>query len=153
MIRTSLIFLLLAFAHSVAAEQPWGVLKEQDGIVVEYRSIQRERELVEFRATTMIDARLSSLVQVIADVSAAPDWVYRVESAEPLERISDTERYTYLKHSMPLYLKDRDSILHSWILQDPTTLTVSIRGESAAHRLPESPDFVRISSGESNWTT
>jgi len=80
-----------------------------------------------------------------------PDWVYRTEKVVALREISHKEVYAYTIHTMPFPFKKRDSIVHSFIEQDPRTLAVTIRGKGEPEYIPTEREFVRITTVESFW--
>jgi hypothetical protein len=104
-----------------------------------------------FRATTVIDARLSSLAAVLLDNSRTPDWVYRAREAVLLSADGPTRGVTLVVTAMPFPLSDRESIVAWEITQDPPTLAVTVSGHSAPEALPPHPDRVRMPTFESRW--
>lgn len=122
--------------------------KEAD-VAVYYRTLKSGN--IEFRGVTKISASLNSLVSLLHDVESMPEWVYNVERASVLEKVSDVEGYSYVLNRAHFPFSKRDSVIHTMISQDPITLAVTIDGQSAADFIPASPDYVRLTLVKSFW--
>ena len=123
-----------------------------DDIVIFYRKLPLKTTPLESKGVTHIKAKLSSLVAVIRDVESMHEWVYQVKSAEIDEIVNDTERYTYIVHNSPFWgLDERDSIVHSYVTQNPDTLEVQFRGKAAPNKRKKDGRYERIVSGMSTW--
>jgi len=68
------------------------------------------------------------------------------------ELVSDTERYTYIVYKSPFWgIGERDCVIHSEIMQDAGTLTVTFTGESVPDKMERNTKYVRITGGISIW--
>ena len=112
---------------------------------------QRPDGVPAFRATTVIDARLSSLAAVLLDSSRAAEWVYRLREATLLRTEGPTRGVTLVVTSLPFPLKDRESVVAWEMTQDPGTLAVTVTCRAAADSPPKHPDRVRMSVFDSRW--
>ena len=155
--KISAIFLVVLCTDlffSIALAEGWSLYKnsKSDNIKISYRKVPSQQLMVEFKGETKVRAKLSSLVSVIRDWKAMNQWVYKVKKAEILELVSDTERYTYIIHKSPLWgFDERDSIVHSFVKQDPRTLEVVFHGEAAPNKKKIDDRYERIVSGKSTW--
>jgi hypothetical protein len=104
-----------------------------------------------FRATTVVDARLSSLTAVLLDTARAPEWVYRLREAVLLRAEGPTRGVTLVVTSLPFPLKDRESVVAWEVTQDPHSLVVTVACRAAADAPPVHPDRVRMAVFESRW--
>lgn len=145
--------LLLAAAAAVLADDADGWQLRQEDPQTETRVWTRERPegLPEFRAATIIPARLASLAAVLLDPTRTQDWVYRAREAVLLSSDGPTRGVTLVVTAMPLPLSDRESIVDWAMTQDPQTLVVTMAGHSVPDRLPPHPDRVRMPGFESRW--
>ena len=153
--RVALILLTLFLSTSaLRAEketEEWELIKEDEvhGITVYYRTLSTGN--VEFKGVTYINCSLNSCVALFSDVDTMPEWAYRTEKVVRLKEISDREVYAYTIHTMPFPFEKRDSIVHSFLEQDPKTLAVTIRGKGEPTFIPRKEGFVRITAIESFW--
>lgn len=112
---------------------------------------ERPGGVLAFRATTVIDARLSSLAAVLLDNTRTPEWVYRAREAVLLRSDGPTRGVTQVITAMPFPLSDRESVVAWELTQDPQTLAVAVSGHSIPDVLPPHPDRVRMPLIESRW--
>ena len=110
-----------------------------------------------FRASTRVKCRLSSLVALLLDRSAMPEWVYRTRSVRSLHQEGPTQGVSMVVTAMPWPLDDREAVVSWQLFQSPTTGVVTIRGghvEPAGQPwLPApAPGRVRMPSFGSQWT-
>lgn len=104
-----------------------------------------------FYAVTTVEARLTTLVAVLTDVAAMPEWVYRVQSSRLLRQQGPRENWIYTVNQMPYPFHDRDAVLHSRYRQDPKTLTITIDTEAVPGWVKRVPGRVRIPRMNSQW--
>lgn len=155
--RLIIVFIIMFAAGSLCARADdvingsWELVKDfkEEDIKIFYR--KTESGNIEFRGVTEIKSSLSSFVALVRDTKSMPRWVYRMKRAKTLARISQYERYIYMINSAPLCFKDRDSIVHSTLEQDPNTLSITIRGEAAPDYIDRKDDYERVTSGISFW--
>ncbi len=148
-------YLLLIFIISMypAISMGWELKRNDSDIEIYYREVERKGVFfTEFKAITNIDTNLSTLATVLRDVESLQEWVYMVESAEA-KKINEFERYTHIMNKKPFpFFSKRDSVVHSTIQQDKTTLIVTIRGTASPDSFCEKIEgIVRIMSGEAMW--
>lgn len=145
--------LLVAATQSVPQEDPtWRLRTEDADLPARVYLRDRPGAAPAFRATTVIDARLSALATVLLDASRTQDWVYRVRHAELLQSEGPNRGITLVITGMPFPLADRESVVSWEMTQDPQTLVVSLKGQQAPHAPPSHPARVRMPVFESLWT-
>ena len=83
-----------------------------------------------FRASTRVKARLSSLVALLLDRAAMPEWVYRTRSVRSLQQDGPQQGVSLVVTAMPWPLDDREAVVSWQLLQVPATAVVSINGHS-----------------------
>ena len=103
----------------------------RDGIKV-YTFQHEGSEFTTFKAQTHIKASLDSLLAVIFDNEACPEWVYACNDAFIIKKINFNERIHYQVSDIPFPFIDREFIFHSKMQQNPSTKTVIISMSSKA---------------------
>ncbi len=134
-----------------AQDAPWRLRLTDESTGTQVFLRERGTELPAFRATTRIDARVASLVAVLLDTDAMPEWVYRTRRVLRIEAASPTQGVSQVITAMPWPLLDREAIVSWQLTQDPATCAVRIEGRSAPERLPPAPELVRMPSFASRW--
>ena len=140
-------FILWSFLGAVHAE--WELRKEEKGIRVYTRSVPGS-QLRAFKGTVKIKASLASVLGVLDDTAACPEWVHRCKSGKVLERKSFTDVYTYKVTDMPFPTKDRDIVIHKVITQDPKSKAITIRNTAVPDFIPKTRN-VRIEKSEGSY--
>ncbi len=137
---------------AAAQDAPWRLHLTDESTGTQVFLRERGTELPAFRATTRIDARVASLVAVLLDTDAMPEWVYRTRRVLRIEAASPTQGVSQVITAMPWPLLDREAIVAWTLKQDPATCAVDIEGRSAPERLPPTTGLVRMPSFASRWT-
>lgn len=113
--RPLLVFLFAlstsGFTGTAAAAEAWHLEKADQGVKVYLRDYP-DSSIPEFKAVTRISASMGSILAVLLDVSAYPEWVHRCREAVSLEVVSNREQYIYQVNTLP-FARDRDIILHA----------------------------------------
>jgi len=143
---------LSAAFRAAAADEGWKRVEKKDdgGVAVVYRKTDDGH--LQYRASARLETSLSAIIAVFRDVEAIPEWFDRTRMAELVEARSATEYFVRSVHDAPFPVMDRDAVVHTTIVQDPETLTVTVRGVSAPDRLPEVKGLVRVPDMDSEWT-
>ena len=103
----------------------------KDGIKI-YTFKHKGSEFTTFKALTHIKASLDSLLAVLLDNEACPEWVYACDDAFTIEHISFNERVHYQVSDIPFPFTDREFIFHSIMNQNPATKSIIISMSSHA---------------------
>lgn len=133
-----------------AAETDWTLAKDKDGVKVYTRLIEGS-PLKEFRGITHIKTSVTSLVSLIDDPEACPDWMHNCREQEILERPNLKEKYSYNHVGAPWPVKDRDMVVHSYIEQDPETYRVHVKLNATQDYMAEKKGLVRITNMYGYW--
>lgn len=144
--------LLLLLPRLLPAEEGWRKAAEgaDKKIVVYTRSVEGS-PLKAFRGVTRVKATLGSLINLVKDVDAFPEWMYNAKSAKVLVQISDTERFVYTTQKSPWPVTDRDMVVYSKLEQDPDTRQVTINLEARPREYPEQEGYVRVPAMIGKW--
>lgn len=149
--RLLLMALLLASPLAGAADAEWKLEKDTAGVQVYTRPVDGW-SIREMRGVARIDARLSSVVAVINDVSALHELSDVVARAEVQKHESDTRYQVYSQMKMPWPVSNRDILNQRTITQDPATLVVTITDTATEDQLAVKKDYVRILKSRQTWT-
>ncbi|MCC7507373.1 MAG: hypothetical protein IT259_18855 [Saprospiraceae bacterium] len=144
-----LLLLCLVMAYTAAAAQNWKLKTETDGMKVYYRSTDAGHEI---KLVTNLSTRLSALAALFNNVPDYPRWGYKVQNSRLLQRVSPTEFYFYQEFDFPWPLTDRDAVMHTRIIQDPTTRVITLYSNAQPDYLAESPNLVRVKKAQVRWT-
>ena len=135
---------------SAQYNEGWELKKNTDGIQVYYREAP-DSPIKELRITMKVEASLSTIIAVLYDVEAYPDWVYSCVESKVVKHLSDKEMYYYNLIDFPWPMSDRDLIAYSNLQQDPHTHVVTTHSTSAHQLEPERDGLVRISLVDIKW--
>ena len=148
----SLVLLSFSFLSPTSpASSEWVFKKERSGIKVFTRDVQGSN-LKELKITLQVEATLSSIATLIADVPAYQNWVYKCALSRPLQKIDDENSIEYFLIDFPWPMSDRDLVTRSVLKQDSISkvLTSVTIGNAQLH--PMQPDFIRITDHINTWT-
>lgn len=145
-----LLLLLVATSPAWSADPGWRLEKDEKGIQIHTRAVEGW-SIREIRAVTRYQGRLSSLVAVIDDAGAAPQLNEFVENSSVERRESETRYQTYSQTRMPWPLTDRDVLMQRQIVQDRSSLAVTITDAALDNVKPVQKDFVRIVRSRQEW--
>jgi len=140
------------FTSIVNAAEDWELRRDREGVQVYTRSVEGSPYKA-VRASTLVEnVTLSSLVALVGDAEACPNWADRCTESYVYERISETEYYVYIHNSMPFPAKDRDIVsLVKWT-QDPTTYEVVMRSTATTGIVDEKQGRLRLEQANASWT-
>jgi hypothetical protein len=144
-----LIALLLTATLSVSADD-WKLERDRSGIKVYTRRVEGIA-FKQYKGIVTLKAPLPTVIAVIEDVDAAPEWVDSCERMELVERVSPTESYTYNYVPAPWPVKDRDAVVHNRITQDEKTYVVTIKQTAKPDKKARIKKAVRVERIEGLW--
>mgnify|MGYP001596581399 CR=1 FL=1 len=138
-VAMALLAAALAWAEepTTAPEPQWEVVSTDDGVVTERREWP-DSPMVEFRGTTVIDARLSKIVSVLTDTGRKLEWIDRAVAAKDLQVFSMLERIEYNRSSAPWPVRDRDFVFRAQATLDVPQRTLFVTLKSVEH--PDMPE-------------
>ncbi|MES2917893.1 MAG: hypothetical protein V4729_04665 [Pseudomonadota bacterium] len=145
-----LLALLLALAPAAQAED-WILARTDD--VRDIRVYLRDTpgsNYKRFYATTRVPASLSSVVAVLSDVPAMPQWITRLKSARLLRRDANREAWVHGVYRLPYPFLEREAVLHSVLRQDKAGV-VEIITRAEPGLVPANPKRVRLGDMHSVW--
>lgn len=110
---------------AVSSEYDWKLVRDEDGIQVYLQKYWADN-IKAFQGVVYIHSSIDSILAVILNVKACPDWVHNCKQPRVLKRQSFSESYHYQIHSLPFPAKDREFILHSKVSRSAKTGAISI---------------------------
>lgn len=131
------------------AQEEWELKKDDDGIKVYTRYIEGS-DIKAFRAETVVEGKLSSLVAILKDVDTYPELFNSNERADLIEE-SDTSVLYYSQTAVPWPLKDRDGVYLTRFSQHYGNKEVTALVESAEGIRPENEGYVRVIKANGFW--
>ena len=145
-------FLLFLCSFNAKAQEigPWELKKNKNGIEVYVRD-NSDSPIKELKMKFNVEASMSAIVELLLDVPAIPDWVYKCPEAYTIKKINDQVEVYYNLVDFPWPLSDRDLIVKNTLTQD--SLTKMVRSESfvSEGHLPEKEGIVRIKKTHLWW--
>jgi len=143
------IFCLLAVV-ATAQEAKWELKKDKNDIKIYVREAP-DSPFKELSMKFNVDASMSSIVALLQDIEAIPDWVYKCEESYVVKEINTEEEYYYNLIDFPWPLSDRDFVVRSKLSQDPITKVMRSESWVVDDMLPEKDGVVRITSMHLWW--
>jgi hypothetical protein len=139
---------------SAAAEQQeaeWILAKDQQGVRIYTREVAGV-DFKAFKGVTTLKTSLASLVALVMDAEASPQWIKNCSESEVLERIHRHETYTYSLSEAPWPVKDRDSIIHNVVSQAQGSRVVTIKQTGKPDYIKAKKNIIRVKQIKSIWT-
>jgi len=119
------LFLFLLPGSIYSSSFDWTLERDENGIKVYLKEFWAEK-IKAFRGVVTINASVDSLLAVITDIDACPDWVQHCQNPLMLERINFSECYHYLIHNLPFPVVNREFILYTKISRDPASGAITV---------------------------
>lgn len=152
--KTFLLSFLFLTTTAIAQQDPestWDLKRDRDGIQVFTRKVDGS-PYDAVRAEMLVEeVRLSSMVALILDAEACPQWADRCSESYVHEHISDTEQLIYTLNDLPFPVKDRDVMSRVTWSQDPQTGAVSMHSQPAAGVIEERKGALRLENANVSW--
>jgi hypothetical protein len=103
-----------------------------------------------FYATTRVKASLSSIVAVLSDVPAMPEWVARMRAARMLKRDANREVWVHGVYQLPYPFVEREAVLHATLSQKKSGV-VEVVTHAVGGMVGRHPKRVRLTNMHSIW--
>ena len=130
--------------------QPWEMVKEDQHLMVYARKAEHSK-IKEIKVETEVTGSLSSVIAVLRDIDAYPDWIYNLKSARQLPQATAQENFYYSEIKFPWPLSNRDYIARSQLVQDTLSRAITIDVVGLPEELPKNKGIVRIPEMRINW--
>lgn len=103
-----------------------------------------------FYATTRVKASLSSIVTVLSDVPAMPQWIARMKAARLLKRQANREIWVHGIYTLPYPFQEREAVLQSTLVQHDNGV-VEIETRARGGMIQPHPKRLRLMNMYSLW--
>ena len=141
---------LLCGSVSAAADYPWELQKDEEGITVYTRKVEGS-PVLEFRGETIIDVPVEKAAAFYEQENRITEWFHRAKESRLIKKVSDTESLVYFAADLPWPFFDRDGIYQRMRSVDPATGAVIYELHSAPDDYPPQKRRVRIVYLDAEW--
>lgn len=146
--------LLLLPLSLLASANDWELVRQdtQRNIKV-YTRAQNHSSYDEFYAQTVVPQPVATVVAVLSDINAWPQWLARIKEVKLLKKEND-RRWLYLVYKLPYPFIERDAILYSYVTTLPKNQGVVIDTMALrSYPLPfvQTSKRVRLTDLNSTW--
>ena len=147
----SLLITLFLFAVTYAQTSEWELKRDRDGIAVYTRSVEGSPYKEVQSVGQISNVTLSSLVALIEDFAACPNWADKCAESYLVERESPTQALVYTHNDMPFPVSDRDVVAKVRWQQDPDSLSVTITSTAVAGAVESIKGRLRLTNANASW--
>lgn len=149
--KSWLIYIFCSLAVvSTAQEAKWELKKDKNDVKIYVREA-KDSPFKELSMKFTVDASMSTIVALLQDVEAIPEWVYKCEEAYVVKEINNEEEYYYNLIDFPWPMSDRDFVLRSKLTQNPVTKIMRSESWAVEDMLATKDGVIRISSMHLWW--
>ncbi|NNC98963.1 MAG: hypothetical protein HKN85_02150 [Gammaproteobacteria bacterium] len=139
----------LASAQVNGVDYQWEEKKKDNGITI-YTSPVEGSPFKAVRGEMVITGTVVSLVALVEDMPACPDWAALCRESRVEKRISETESYAYIYNDLPFPVSDRDVYTHVVWTIEPGSGKVSMTSIATEGGTPATK-AVRLENAMSQW--
>lgn len=147
----SLIVGLFFLIPSSFASEDWDLRKNKKDVQVYTRKVEGAAIKAAKVEVVVEGYSLSSLVSLLMDVEACPEWADRCAESYVHEKLSDTESYVYIHNAMPYPIRDRDVLTHVMWSQNPSDYSVEMLSIAEDGILPHKKRRLRLTEAQTTW--
>ena len=135
------------------ADDGWGLSREDASRQIKvYTRAQADSDYDEFRAEMLVPQSIDTVVAVLRDIPAWPEWIARIRKVKLLRHEGESN-WVYVVYKLPYPFKERDTVLQSLLRREGKNGVVTIR--SMAVRNPPIPELdgkrVHLYELQSTW--
>lgn len=113
----------MAFSLSAVAED-WEVAREDSARLIRVYTRARDvSDYDEFRAEMRVPQPPATVVAVLSDLNAWPEWIARIRKVKRLRHEGDSN-WVYVVYKLPYPFKERDTVLRSTLSREKSGVTV-----------------------------
>lgn len=146
--------LVLCFAPITLAstnDSQWQIEEDKDGITVFSRSVPYS-EFKELRGEMTVNTKIESLVELMKNIEACPEWIHNCKEGKVLKEINPpAERINYNLIKAPWPLNDRDLVIRSKVSLSKSTNVVKIVMKGEETFIPPQKGRIRIKNFKGHW--
>jgi hypothetical protein len=145
----SLVVFVSGVSHGQGSD--WDLERDREGIQVFTRPVAGS-PYKEVKSVSLIKGvSLTSLVALIEDAQACPQWADKCAESFLVERLSETVSLVYTHNDMPFPVTDRDVVARVIWTQDPKSLQVTMKSSAVSDGVEEKRGRLRLKQANATW--
>lgn len=148
MMRFSVLTLLLCASAAQAAERPWQLEREEDGVSVYLADVPGSKYKA-YRGVVTIKGDLAAVQAAQEDVAGACAWIFSCQQQRLLDTKGNVSEL-YTRFEMPWPVEARDSVIQVTTRTDADGSVTRLL-KAVPERLPEEKGFVRVPRVDGEW--
>jgi len=133
--------IVLFLSFQLSAQEPWELVKENDGIQVFTRK-NPGMSFKEFRAVMQMESSIEDFLSVMYDIESLPVWGHDMKEAKLIDRPDESRQTYYAVAKAPWPYKDRDAVYSNIFSWDKTTKTLEVGIEILKRENNTESDYV-----------
>jgi len=146
---TLLLFIsFISSSFTVLQSREWKKAYDKKGILIYTRSTSSGFK--EFRAITTINKPMKSVLAVMKDYKAHPEWMLAIKECEKIKQVNSCTRYLYYMIRLPWPLSNRDLVSKSSFSAQKDG-SVLMRMEAAPTKKAKVKKRIRIKKAKGYW--
>lgn len=146
-----LIFItVVTTANVLAQKKKWELVEKNDFMKI-YSRMPESSSFKELKINLIINAPLSSIVAVLDNVSAYPDWIYSCTESYFVKEKKEGHSIYYILLDLPWPLSDRDIVSKSHMKQNSKNLKITINTKNISGKVKKKEDVVRVPKNIIKW--
>ena len=151
-LKAMAVCLLLLSSAALSAQEDWELRRDEHGVQVFTREADNAR-FDEIRVETVVqNSSLDTVVAVLTDTPANPEWVAHCEEAYVVEEISATESIVYTRTDLPFPFQDRWVVSRSQWQQNSETYQIRMQSSAVQNReVSGEQSGVRVTDSRVSW--
>ena len=143
-------FVFTSMSPLYAAEYPWQLRTSKEGISVYTRKVENS-PILEFKATLILDAPLTTIIPLFEDVNKLTSWYYQCTSSELIKDEDEHNKVLYIVLHLPWPVAQRDSIFRRTKSSNNTNGSISYSIQALPDLLPVKKGKIRVLMINSLW--
>ncbi|WP_061239200.1 START domain-containing protein [Ectopseudomonas composti] len=148
MMRFSVLTLLLCASAAQAAERPWQLEREEDGVSVYLADVPGSKYKA-YRGVVTIKGDLAAVQAAQEDVAGSCAWIFSCQQQRLLDTKGNVSEL-YTRFEMPWPVEARDSVIQVTTRTDADGSVTRLL-KAVPERLPEEKGFVRVPRVDGEW--
>ena len=149
--KSAMLALMLVSTVAAGQTSEWELKRDLDGIEVFTRSVDGSPYKEVRSRSTITGVTLSSLVALIEDAEACPNWADKCAESYLVERVSPTESLIYTHNDMPFPVSDRDVVARVIWQQNTEPLSVTMTSTAISGVVEAKRGRLRLTNANALW--
>jgi hypothetical protein len=142
----ALLLLFITISTLTPAQEIWKEESYKDGITI-YSGMNEGSDFKSIKAQMLVKGSVHSFVAILQDIENMPDWGYKMNYTELLERAGDTIQIYYAEVTSPFPFDNRDGIYLNIFRWDSTSKNLHVENRMLPDYLGRKDNIVRLEGG------